>query len=120
MEDNLNYELIGKRVKERRLKLHLTQEKIAEKIGACEQHISKIENAESKMSLNCLVLLANALETTVDYFLMDNVKSGSAPYLLGEAQIIFDDCTPEEIYIITELAKTLKKSLRTKKLQPAE
>ena len=119
MEDNLNYELIGIRIKERRIKANLTQEKIAEKIGASTRYISKIETSETKMSLNCLVAIANALETTTDHLLMDNVIA-STPQLIGELGTILDDCTSEEIYLVTELAKTLKKGIRNKNLKPAE
>ena len=120
MEDNLNYELIGKRIRKRRNKANFTQAAIAEKIGASEQYISKIEKADSKPSLACIVNIANALETTVDHLLMDNVAAASTPHLLGEAQKLFEGCTPEEIFIAIETAKTVIKSIRIKKLQPAE
>jgi transcriptional regulator with XRE-family HTH domain len=120
MEDKLNYHLIGLRIKERRSKVNLTQEKIAEKIGASVQYISKIETAGSKMSLNCIVEIAKALETTVDHLLMDNVPAASMPNLLAEAKNLFGDCTPEETFIIIQTSKALKNSMRQKNLKPAE
>ena len=50
---------------------------------------------------------------------MDNV-SASTPQFMGELKTILDDCTSEEIYLVTELAKTLKKGLRNKNLKPVE
>jgi len=119
MEYNLNYELIGMRIKNRRLKLKFTQETLAEKIGASIRHISGVENAKTKLSLPCLVLFANALDTTADHLLMDSVAA-STPELLGEAKKLFDDCTPEEIFVIIETSKTLKNSIRIKKLRSPE
>ena len=120
MEYELNYELIGMRIKERRAKMNLTQETLAEKAEVTPHHISSIENNKTRLSLPCIVAVANALDTTVDRLLMDNVKAENMPHLLGEAKTILDDCTPEEIYLITELAKALKKGVRTKNLKPAE
>jgi len=120
MEDNLNYELIGMRIRTHREKMKLTQEVISEKSGISISHMSNIENAKDKPSLACLVNIANALNTTTDHLLMDNVTAASTPHLLTEIKMILDDCAPEEIFIIAELAKTLKKSIRTKNMQPAE
>jgi len=120
MEYNLNYKLIGRRIKNQRIKMNFTQEVLSEKVDIGVQHISNIENGKVKFSLSCLVSIANALETTTDHLLMDNVKAASIPNLLNEAQILFDDCTPEEIFIIVETAKTIKKSIRLKNLQSFE
>ena len=120
MKYNLNYKLIGVRIKNVRLKRKLTQDSLSEKVEIGVQHMNKIENGKAPLSLTCLVKIANALETTVDHLLMDNVTAASTPHLLDEIKNILDDCTPEEIYLIAELAKTLKNGVRTKNLQPAE
>ena len=117
---DLNYTLIGKRIRSIRLKREITQEALAEKVDIGTQHMNKIENGKSPLSLTCLVNIANALETTADRLLMDNVTAASMPYLLEDAQALFDDCTPEEIFIIIETSRTLKKSIRMKNLQAAE
>jgi transcriptional regulator with XRE-family HTH domain len=109
----LDYRLIGLRVRERRLALKLTQETLAESAGIGIQHMSKIENGKTKLSLPCLVSLANALETTVDKFLIDNITV-TTQIATAEADAVFADCTPAEIYIITQTINTLKKSMRSK------
>ena len=120
MEYNLNYELIGIRIKDQRLKMNLTQEVLAEKVGIGARHMSKIETGKGKLSLLCLVSIANVLNTTTDNLLMDNVPGASAPHLIIELQSLLDDCTPEEIFIIVEQAKTFKKSLKIKNLRITE
>ncbi|MCL2513483.1 MAG: helix-turn-helix transcriptional regulator [Oscillospiraceae bacterium] len=114
MEFMPDYELIGRRIKERRLALKLTQETLAEFAGIGIQHMSKIENGHTKLSLPCLIALANALKTTVDHLLMDSIDV-SAPDIIREAESVFSDCTPAEIFVITQTINALKQSLRTRK-----
>ena len=115
MEHTPDYNLIGKRIKERRLDLKLTQETLAEAAGIGIQHMSKIENGNTKLSLPCLIALANALNTTVDYFLMDNIAA-SKPDMVHDAESLFSDCTPSEIFVLKQTISTLKQSLRSKGL----
>ena len=118
MEDTLNYKLIGMRIRIQRKRMNLTQEKVAERADIGTGYMSNIENGREKPSLACFAAIANALETTTDHLLMDNVKAASIPNLLTEANALFDDCTPEEIFIIIETAKAIKKSIRQKNLRP--
>jgi len=110
-----DYSLIGKRIREQRLSLKLTQEMLAESVGIGIQHLSKIENGNTKLSLPCLIALANALSTTVDFFLMDNINA-SKSNVVQDADSIFSDCTPSEIFVIKQTIDTLKQSLRAKGL----
>jgi len=115
MDYTPDYGLIGARIKERRLDLNLTQEVLAESAGIGTQHMSKIENGHTKLSLPCLISIANTLETTVDNLLMDSI-SVSKPSVIVEADSIFADCTPSEIFVITQTVNVLKQSLRAKGL----
>jgi len=114
MEHNLDYKSIGKRIKNKRLSLNLTQEVLAEMVGIGIQHLSKIENGKAPFSLVCLVALANSLQTTPDYLLMDNVIA-ALPNLMGEVSETLNDCSSTEIYIISKTITALKESLRNKK-----
>jgi len=100
--------------------MNLTQEILAEKAGVTPHHISSIEKNKTKLSLPCLIAIANALGTTTDHLLMDNVTAASMPNLLGEARTLLDDCTPDEIFIIIETSKALKKSIRMKNLHNSD
>ena len=70
----LDYSLIGKRIRKRRKQLKLTQEKVAEIIGISPQHMSNIERAISIPSTEVVMGLAMALKTTPDEFLVGAVK----------------------------------------------
>ena len=116
MNYSLDFKLIGERIKQKRLMMKLTQENLSEAVGIGIQHLSKIENGKAPLSLNCLVALANALHTTTDNLLMDNVQAAK-PHLLGEVKALFEDCSMEEMYILMKTAATLKESIRHKGLR---
>lgn len=65
----LDFEHIGKRLKEIRLSQNLTQEYVANMVDVNTSHISNIENNRVKISLTALVNVCNVLHTTVDYVL---------------------------------------------------
>lgn len=65
----LNFSLIGQRIREVRADKKLTQEYLADVTGVNVSHISNIETNKVKVSLTLLVSICNALDTTVDYIL---------------------------------------------------
>lgn len=79
---------LGKRIREERLKLNLTQEKLSEQIGISVSYIGQIERGERSPTLQTLVLLANELGVTIDYLLQDSVVIEDENYLKMFAQAI--------------------------------
>lgn len=73
----IEFEKIGKKIKEIRLSKNLTQEYIANMADVNTSHISNIENNRVKISLPTLVHICNALDVTVDYVLSDEYLSPS-------------------------------------------
>lgn len=59
------YKLLGKNIKDRRKKLGFTQQQLADKMNISLNFMGKIEVAFSKPSLDTLIDLAEALDTTV-------------------------------------------------------
>lgn len=68
---DINFEAIGKRLREIRISKGLTQEYIANMADVNTSHISNIENNRVKISLPTLVHVCNALGVTIDYLLAD-------------------------------------------------
>lgn len=64
----MNYEALGRKIKEVRRKQNMTQEYLAEKVDLSVSHISNIETAKTKVSLPTLVEISNALGVSVDGF----------------------------------------------------
>ena len=65
---------IGKNIQCARNSSKLTQAELAAKVGVSVNHISRIETGLSAMSLDSLVAISDALETTPDYLLIGEYK----------------------------------------------
>lgn len=74
----INFETIGRKIKEIRLSKGLTQENVADVADVNTSHISNIENFRVKISLTTLVKICNALDTTVDYILANEYSDSSS------------------------------------------
>jgi len=59
----------GKLIKELRTELGMTQTQLADKIGSVQCTIAQYENGSSKLSVDILMNVAQALETSADYLL---------------------------------------------------
>lgn len=69
----MDYTALGKRIREERLKLNLTQEKLAEAVDLSTAYIGQIERGERSLTLDKLIVITNRLGVTVDYLLSDSV-----------------------------------------------
>jgi len=115
MEIELNYALIGVRLRALRLKRGYTQEYVAECAGISAQHCSGIECGSAKVSLPALIRLCNALDATPDEILMDSVRHVT-PQLTANIATVFSDCSSDETFLMLSQAENLKTALRQKRL----
>ena len=107
----LDYKAIGKRIKIARIKADLTQEKLAEVIELSPTHLSNIETGTTRVSLNTIVSLANALAVSVDDLLCDSVIKSKIQFE-KDIKSILEDCDDYEIRIIKEMMESMKATLR--------
>lgn len=70
----MNYIALGKRIREERLKLRLTQEKLAEDVDVSSSYVGQIERGEKSVTLDTLIRITKRLGVTVDYLLKDSVS----------------------------------------------
>ena len=70
----LNYEQLGKRIKQVRKMKALSQNALAEKAGLTPNFIAKIEGNNTSISLKTLVSIANALEISIDYLFLNDTN----------------------------------------------
>ena len=111
MKNDLDYGTIVVRVRAARKKLGLTQEELANRTELTVPYISNIENNHTKLSLVTITAIANALDTTIDSLMYDNLKVLTTQYD-ADIKDVVDDCTDHEKAIILDVVKQLKKSLR--------
>lgn len=113
----LNYSLIGLRIKKIRKSQKITQDKLSELAGISPQHLSQIESAKTKLSLPVLVNICNALDVTADRLLCDVLTAETRNEVNADIAEVFGDCTADEIYLMLAVADSVKRSLRIKKLK---
>ncbi len=71
----LDYTIIGKNIARRRRKLGFTQAEIEEKADLGQKYLSQIERAKSIPSIEVVMRLAAALDTTPDEFLVGAARN---------------------------------------------
>ena len=67
----MDRKLLGRRIREERLRIGLTQEQIAEKINVSTTYIGFIERGERSVTLEKLILLADCFQLPIDSLLHD-------------------------------------------------
>lgn len=90
----MDYKQLGKRIREERLRLNLTQAQLAESIDISDTYMGAIERGERSLTLDTLVRLVNRLGVTVDYMLAGSVDDSDSNIMEQFKQII--DCQPLE------------------------
>lgn len=76
----MDYILLGKRIREERLRLNMTQEQLAEVCGISTAYMGQIERGERCITLDKLIRVANCLGTTIDFLLSDYVVPETDSY----------------------------------------
>lgn len=108
--DIIDYEVIGSRIREKRLEKGLTQETLAEKLELSPEYVSKIENGRVEVNLKRLAQISLILECAIEY-LVGGTVIDSPDYKVYEINQLMKSCTPKEknvIHKIAELITTLK------------
>lgn len=107
----LDYIAIGKRIRKRRIQKRWSQKDLMERLNISAAHMSHIETGSTKLSLPMLIEIANALDTTTDQLLRDNIHS-STPVFKKEIQDILEDCNTYELNVMIEAMNLIKSSIR--------
>ncbi len=84
----MDYKRLGKRIREERQRLNLTQAQLAESIDISDTYMGAIERGELSLTLDTLVRLVNRLGVTVDYMLSDSVSDNDSNIMNQFKQII--------------------------------
>lgn len=67
----IDYKKVGSRIARRRKEMKLKQYELCEMIDVNYKYISNLETGRSAPSLETIMKLCDALQTTPDYFLLD-------------------------------------------------
>ena len=107
---DIDYRLIGKRIRKVRTACGLTQEEVADICNVSSKYISMIENGKKKASLSTLISLSMALSVSLDSL----VFGGRLPPLSGMEGFapILVDLNFYEQRVLMDLIRAAKESLR--------
>lgn len=92
----MDYIKLGQRVREERLKLNLTQEKLAESVDISNSYMGQIERGERSLTLDTLVRLVNRLGITIDYLLQDYTNTNDDNFINQLKQFMYGRNTKEK------------------------
>lgn len=102
----MDYKKLGKRIREERKRLNLTQAELAEAIDISDTYMGAIERGERSLTLDTLVRLVNRLGVTVDYMLADSV-SGSESNIMEQFKQIIDGQPAERRQMALDVLRTI-------------
>ena len=87
----INFELLGKRISQRRHELGLKQCVLAEKSGISNNYLSNIENGRSIPSLETFSDICMALSITPDCLLLGTIRTDNIPQSIINNLKLCDD-----------------------------
>ena len=114
MKNELDYTKLGERLKEARIKKHMTQEELSEKIDSATSSISHLENGTHSPSLKTLIKICNVLEIGIDALLCDSLSAISSSYLDKDFEKLLSDCTVQEKKLLLRILEVTKKQYGNK------
>ncbi len=89
----MNYLLLGCRIRQMRVRRHVSQQQMARELHFSQQHICNVERGLAHPSIDFLVDISNALNVSTDYLLQDslNQKNTDEPgNVLSDVQCFLD------------------------------
>ena len=92
MATYLNLEMLGKRIKQGRLKLDLTQYALAEEVGVSQNFLGDIERGIKAPSITTAIRLANVLNMSLDVMFAEsltNQVNETSDVVLSDTQLAF-------------------------------
>lgn len=107
----LNFNAIGKKIKECRVSKRLSQEKLSEMCNLSTSFISCIESGKKKASIKSFEKIGHVLGIPIATLLNSNLNNDLLKYK-SNLMLVLEDCNSHERKVIFDLVVALKSSLR--------
>ncbi len=102
----IQYDVIGNRIRLRRKELQLKQRELAERLNISNNHMSSIENGREKPSLEILLEICYILNVTPDYLFLGNMHTDDiSKDILDSLRL----CNAEDIKLARDFIEILVK-----------
>ena len=108
---NIDYVGLGKRIRKFRMAKGWTQTELASQIQMSNITISHLESGSGKPQLLTVILVANALEVTLDDLLCDSLNCSHKTYK-NDLLDLFEDCNQRELQVLLDITLKLKEIIR--------
>lgn len=101
LNELINSRMLGIRIRNGRRALHISQSQLAEQINLSVPYISLLENGKKNPSLECLIVIADILNLSLDYLLF-GVDSQSQLCQNPKLQSLLSDCSSHDQKLLLE------------------
>jgi transcriptional regulator with XRE-family HTH domain len=102
----MDYELLGKKIRNERRRQDLTQEQLAEAVNVTPPYIGQVERGARGVSIENLVNICNHLGVTVDYILSDYYTKSHDEYYKGQWSKLMQGKTDSEQEFVLKIAES--------------
>lgn len=102
---------MGRRIKLRRKELNTSQTDLAEAIDVSNNHMSNIENAKAKPSMDNFIKLCEILKVTPDYLLLGNIYRNNISKNIHDKLLL---CSEEDVKLADSIIELLVNRNHTK------
>lgn len=107
----IDYIAIGLRIRKLRKQKFWTQEKLAEKADIAPDYLCRIELGKKHPSLKSVLLIANALNITVDDLLIDVQKKNVSDFKKEETSLLAG-CTEKQRHFVMTVCHNIKEEIK--------
>ena len=117
MQPEINYTMVGQRIRTARLQKKLSQAELGSLVGCSNNHINHIETAQTKVSLSMLSKLALALNQDLDYFLLDTQYAKRDRLIDEEIAEKLSRCNTSTLLTVNQMLDLLLKQQEMNELE---
>ena len=104
----VDYKLIGRRIKNERLNLGLTQETMAERLDVTNGYVSQVERGITKISLELLAKIAVVLDKDISFFVSGSAIE-SENYMLDGITPAFKQLSKRDKKLVSDIIRIMLK-----------
>lgn len=103
----MDRKLLGRRIREERVRIGLTQEQIAEKINVSTTYVGFIERGKRSVTLEKLILLADCFQLPIDALLHESPAYTPAEARDQQLKLMWDQASNDEKEKILSIIKVI-------------
>ncbi len=96
---NIDYELVGEKIKRKRLEKGYTREKLAEECSISVSYLAHIERGTKSLSLETAFKISQILGVSIDYLLLDELTEYERVMSALETELIQLSAKQKETFI---------------------